>query len=160
MWPIFSLIPSYSQHISHKVCVSPLSSGSHGMRSSVVSPPSGCCGRLSNAPRRFYCGVRAVGRRRSRRSQLRFHQAPCPDTKNESKPFCPPALSHHCVPSPSLQPADWLAQEWERKSCLPICPSQDRIIGFSVLELKIIVVSIPLPNCMILTSCSRAHTRS
>lgn len=44
--------------------------------------------------------------------------------------------------------------------CLPICPSRDRIIGFSVLELKIIVVSIPLPNCMILTSCSRAHTGS
>lgn len=46
------------------------------------------------------------------------------------------------------------------RRCLPICPSQDRIIGFSVLELKIIVVSIPLSNCMILTLCSGAHTGS
>lgn len=46
------------------------------------------------------------------------------------------------------------------RHCLPICLSRDRIIGFSVLELKIIVVSIPLPNCMILTSCSGAHTMS
>ncbi len=105
----------------------------------------------------FYCGVRLAGRRRS--DQLRFHEAPLLDTK-KGQPCWPSALSHHCVLSQLLwlQPPDWFAQEWRGCVCCSICQTEDQIIGFSVLELKIIAVSIPLPNRMILTLCSWAHT--
>ncbi len=105
----------------------------------------------------FYCGVRLAGRRRS--DQLRFHEAPLLDTKRANLAD-PSALSHHCVLSQfAVAPATRLVcSGMERCVCCSICQTEDQIIGFSVLELKIIAVSIPLPNRMILTLCSWAHT--
>lgn len=105
----------------------------------------------------FYCGVRLAGRRRTTSSGFMKHHSLTQKRANLADPLPSPTIVFLlCCCGSSHQIG--LLRNGRGCVCCSICQTEDQIIGFSVLELKIIAVSIPLPNRMILTLRSWANT--
>lgn len=104
----------------------------------------------------FYCGVRPVGRR-SISGFMKLRSSLTQNMANLADPLPSPTIVLFLCRSVSSNQIG-LHRNGRGCVCRSICQTEDQIIGFSVLELKIIAVSIPLPNRMILTLRSWAHT--
>ncbi len=133
-------------------------SGSHSITSSASpAPSSSLCLRASNSPAGSIVVSGLRGGEEATSSGFMKHHSLTQKRANLSDPLPSPTIVFLlCCCGSSHQIG--LLRNGRGCVCRSICQTEDQIIGFSVLELKIIAVSIPLPNRMILTLRSWTHT--